>query len=120
MDPRSTKSLQPEVSPGPEAAGRLGIGHVEEWSKLAEFLTQHGSSSSILYYVAQRFSLEEVPPGVANGKTPEAPLWAIAIAKQRPPFQLKGVADRVYALMAVQSESEIAALRAAGKATVAQ
>lgn len=116
---RSVKSLQPEVSPGPEAAGRLGIDHVEPWSKLAEFLTKRGSSSSTLYYVAQRFSLEEVPYSVVNDQTREAsPLWAITIAKQRPSSQLKGVADRVYALMAVQSESEIAALRAAGKSTV--
>ena len=120
MGSRSTKSLQPEVSPDSEAAARLGIGHVEEWSKLSEFLAQRGSSSTTLYYVAQRFSLEELPPSVANGKIPEAPpLWAIAIAKQRPSFQLKEVADRVYALMAVQSESEIAALRAPGKVTVA-
>jgi Xaa-Pro aminopeptidase len=118
MDPRSAKSLQAEVSPGPEAARRLGIDHVGDWSELEDFLARHGSSSSTLYYVAQRFSLEEVPPSFAAGKTPEAPLWAIAVAKHRPSSQLKGVAGRVYALMAVQSESEIAALRAAGKATV--
>jgi hypothetical protein len=55
-------------------------------------------------------AMEEVPPSVAAGKTPVAPLWAIAVAKQRPSSQLEGVAGRVYALMAVQSESEIAAL----------
>src|SRR2546430_3430064 len=118
MDPRSAKSLQAEVSPGPEAARRLGIDHVGDWSELEDFLARHGSSSSTLYYVAQRFSLEEVPPSVAAGKTPEAPLWAIAVAKQRPSSQLKGVAGRVYALMAGQSESQISVLRAPGQATL--
>jgi len=117
MDPLSAKSLQPEVTPGPEAAKRLGIEHVEDWSELEQFLAQQDSSST-LYYVPQRFSLEEVPTSVAAGKTPEAPLWATEIAKQRPSFQLKGVGARIYTLMAVQSESEIAALRAAAKATV--
>ena len=118
MGPQFAKSLQPEVSPGPEAAKRLGVDYVWDWTRLQEFLAQQGSSSSTLYYVPQRFSLEEVPASVAAAKTPEAPLWAIAIAKQRPSFQLKGVGSRVYALMAVQSESEISALRAAAKTTV--
>jgi len=118
IGPLSAKDMEPEVSPGPEAAKRLGIDHVEDWSKLVEFLALHGTSASTLYYVSQRFSLEDVPASVAGEKMPEAPLWAIAISKQRPGFQLKEVAGQVYALMAVQSESEIVALRAAAKATV--
>ncbi len=118
IGPLSAKTMQPEVSPGPEAAKRLGIDHVEDWSELVAFLARHGSTPSTLYYVSQRFSLEEVPPNVAGEKTPEAPLWAVAIAKHLPAFQLQEVAARVYTLMAVQSESEIAALRAAAKATV--
>lgn len=116
MDPLSVKSLQPEVSPGPEAAKRLGIEHVEEWSGLQEFLKQHGNST--LYYVPQRFSLEEVPPNIAAGKAPEAPLWVTAIANQQPSFQVKDVGGKIFALMAVQSESEINELRNAAKATV--
>jgi len=54
MDPLSAKSLQPEVTPGPEAAKRLGIEHVEDWSELEQFLAQQDSSST-LYYVPQRF-----------------------------------------------------------------
>lgn len=114
----SAKQMEPEVSAGPEAAKRLSIEHVEDWSELATFLAQHGTSASTLYYVSQRFSLEEVPASIAGEKTPDAPLWAIAIARQQPALQLKEVAGRVYALMAVQSESEIDALRAAAKATV--
>jgi Xaa-Pro aminopeptidase len=118
MDPLSVKSLEPEISPGPEDEKHFGIEHVEDWSELQKFLANEVSSSPTLYYVPQRFSLEEVPANVAAGRTPEAPLWATEIAKQRPSFQLKGVGGRVYTLMAVQSESEIAALRAAAKATV--
>ena len=118
MDQQSAKSLQPEAFPGPETAKRLGIDHVEDWSELQRFLEQRGASVSTLYYVPQRFSLEELPANVVDAKTPAAPLWAIAIAKQRPAFQLKDAGGSVYTLMAVQSESEISALRAAAKATV--
>jgi len=116
--PLFASSLQPEVTPGVETAERLGIDHVEDWSQLENFLAQRARSPSTLYYVADRFALEELPPHLTAERTPEAPLWTIAIQKKWPSFQLKGVGDRLYTMMAVQSQSEIAALRAAAKATV--
>jgi len=118
MDPRSVKSLQPEVLPGAEAAARLGIDYVEDWSGFESFLTQKASSPSTLYYVPQRFSLEELPPSLAAQATPSAPLWAVTIAKKWPTFQLENAGNRVFALMAVQSPAEMESVRRAAKATV--
>jgi Aminopeptidase P, N-terminal domain len=42
--------LQPEVQPGPEAAKRLGIEHVVDWSELEGFLAARAGQSPPLYY----------------------------------------------------------------------
>lgn len=80
MDPISVESLRPEVSPGPDAADRLGMYRVEDWSKLEQFMKERSSSTSILYYAPQRFALEELPPELAANKS-AAPLWAADLSK---------------------------------------
>ena len=50
-DPPFRKSgLQPEVQPGTEAAKRLGIAHVVDWSELEQFLSAHVIQRLPLYY----------------------------------------------------------------------
>src|SRR5271156_3573961 len=48
--PFSRIGLQPEVQPGPEAALRLGIEHVVDWSELEGFLASHAGQAPPLYY----------------------------------------------------------------------
>jgi Xaa-Pro aminopeptidase len=118
MDPLSVKSLPPEVSPGTEAAARLGIDHVEEWSALESFLAKNARSLSTLYYAPQRFSLEELPPSLLAAQGPSPPLWAVTIAKKWPTLHLEDGGARIFALMAVQSPAEMESVRRAANATV--
>lgn len=118
MDPLSVKSLQPEVSPGPDAAERLGMYRVVDWSELEQFLREKGSSASPVYYVPQRFALEELPPGLV-GQNAGAPLWAIDLAKKWPVFTLRDVGGQIFTMMSVQTSGEIRELRAAAHASVA-
>jgi Xaa-Pro aminopeptidase len=117
MDPISVKSLRPEVSPGQDAAERLGMYRVEDWSELEQFMKEKASSASTLYYVPQRFALEELPPDLAGEKA-AAPLWAIDLWKKWPAVALKDVGGRIFTLMGVQSAAEIEELRAAAHASV--
>ena len=110
------KRVEPEVSPGADAAKRLGIEHVVDWTELEGFLAQRANSASPLYYIDS--AREELPANVSGGTAPDAPLWLISIAKKWPAFQPKPAGDRVSDLMAVQSPSETSELRAAARATV--
>ena len=116
--PPFSKILPPEISASPEAAKQLGIEHVVDWSELESFLAQRASSPTTLYYRASLSDAEELPSNITSEKNHQAPLWAITIATKWPSFQLKEAGRPVYGLMAVQSPREIAALRAAAKATV--
>ncbi|MBZ5570369.1 MAG: aminopeptidase P N-terminal domain-containing protein [Acidobacteriia bacterium] len=118
-DPPFSKIQPPEVSPGSEAANRSGVDHVVDFSALLNFLAQHATSPSTLYYLKDWQAVEELPSNLASEKAPEAPLWAVTLAAKWPSFELKEAHDRVYALMTVQSQSEMASVRAAAKATVA-
>jgi Xaa-Pro aminopeptidase len=117
MDPISVQSLRPEVSPGPDAAERLGMARVEDWSELEKFMEDKIRSAPILYYVPHRFGLEELPPGPIENAG--APLWAIGLLKKWPSLTLRDVGGRIFALMSVQRAAEIEDLRAAAHASVA-
>jgi Xaa-Pro aminopeptidase len=116
--PPYSKLLPPELSASPEAAKLLGIEHVVDWSELERFLTQRASLPTALYYLVSSSDLEELPPNITGRKSQKAPLWAITLASKWPSFQVREAGRQVYALMDVQGPSEIAALRAAAKATV--
>jgi Xaa-Pro aminopeptidase len=114
-----SKILPPEVSATPEAAKKLEIEHIVDWSELENFLAQRATSPTILYFPSTSPDVAELPSNISGENHAEIPLWAITIAKKWPSsFQLKNVRGPVFALMAVQSPSEIAASRAAAKATV--
>jgi Xaa-Pro aminopeptidase len=110
--------LQPEVTPGPEASKRLGIEHVVDWSELQEFLGSRASQTLPLYYAGDLAKFAELPDNLLAPNPPDAPMWLQLILKRWPAFQPKEAAERIQALMAVQSAEEIAASRLAAKATV--
>jgi hypothetical protein len=106
-----------EGSPGSDAVKRAGIEHVVDWSELTTFLERNATAAASLYYPAIGFSLPDLPPNITGGP-PNAPLWAAALAKNWPSFQLKEVGKQVNTLMDVQSSSELINVRAAAKASV--
>lgn len=116
--PFSRIGLQPEVKPGPEAAKRLGIEHVVDWTELEEFFTSHAAQAPRLYYAKDSTRFAELPHNLLSPKSPDAPTWLQIILQRWPAFEAKDEWTRIQALMAVQSPEEIAALRSAAKATV--
>ena len=106
-----------EGLPGSNSVKHAGIEHVADWSELKSFLDKNGASVTPLYFAPTGYSLPDLPPTV-SGDPSNAPLWAIAIAKQWPSFQLKEAGGRINTLMDVQSPSELIDVRAAAKATV--
>ncbi len=110
--------LQPEVQPGPEAAKRLGIEHVVDWSELEQFLSAHAVPRLPLYYADGRWDIGEIPRNLLNSKSPEAATWVQIILQRWPAFEAQDAGERITALMQVQSADEVAALRSAAKATV--
>ncbi len=118
MDAKSTAILPVEISPGPEAAKNLWFDQVEDWASLEGYLKQHASSAQTLYYVPQRFSLEELPPSFGSQTEPAAPLWAVTLAKKWPALNLKDAGGAIYQLMAVQSAGEMESVRLAAKSSV--
>lgn len=116
--PFQKSGLQPEVSPGPEAAKRLDIDHVVDWSELKNFLAQRASTPSRIYYTDPQSIPPEMPPNFLNQKAPAAPLWVQTILQEWPSFETKEVSQDVNGLMAVQSPEETSALRSAARATV--
>ena len=117
-DPPFLKSgLQPEVVPGVDAAKRLGIEHVVDWSELVGFLAQRAASPLLLYYADDSLTFSDLPPNLLGQKA-GVPLWAQAIHQKWPSIEMKEVGARVNALMAVQNPGEVSSLRSAGKATV--
>jgi Xaa-Pro aminopeptidase len=104
-------------SPGSDAVRRAGIEHVVDWSELANFLEKYRTATTTLYYQTVKYSRPELPPNII-GDTPDAPSWALAIARKWPSLHLKEAGARVKTLMDVQSPSELVDVRAAAEATV--
>jgi len=115
--PYQKRGLQPEVLPGADAAKRMGIDHVVDWSELDGFLSRQGPGVRI-YYAADVAEYPGLPANLLSVKAPEAPLWIQGILHKYPAFEVKEVMRDVDALMFVQDAGEIAALRSAAKTTV--
>ena len=111
--------LRPQVQPGPEAEQRLALQHVVDWSELKEFLAGHSGQQVSLYFANGFSNFDELPEDLLNTKSPQAPAWLQLILQKWPSFEGREATRRVQDLMTVQSDDEIAALRAAGQATVA-
>jgi Xaa-Pro aminopeptidase len=110
--------LRPEVQPGPEAEHRLAIQHVVDWSELKEFLVGRAGQQVSLYFANGFSNFDALPEVLLNAKSPQAPAWLQLILQKWPSFEGKEATQRVQDLMTVQNDGEIAALRAAAKATV--
>jgi len=117
--PFLTIGLQPEVNPGPEAAQRLGMEHVVDWTQLQQYFASHSGEAVPLYYAADEAAYPELPSNLFSAKSGGAPTWLQVILQRWPTFEAKEAGIRIQALMAVQSAEETAALRSAAKATVA-
>ena len=115
--PFSKFGLKPPVVPGTEAARKLGIEHVVDWSELERFL-ERAAPPARLYFARDPNATEEMPANLLNAKVPRAPLWVQIILSKWPAFEAKDATDPLNTLMSVQSSDEIAALRSAGKTTV--
>jgi Xaa-Pro aminopeptidase len=116
--PYQKRGLQPEVLPGVDAAKRLGIDHVVDWSELDGLLSRQASPGARIYYAADVAEYPELPANLLSAKAPEAPLWIQGILHKYPAFEVKEVMGDVNALMFVQDAGELDALRAAAKTTV--
>jgi Xaa-Pro aminopeptidase len=109
---------QPEVLPGADAAKRLGIDHVVDWSELDRFLSREVGSAPRIYYVDDPFRYPELPASLLSAKSPNSPLWMQEILHKYPSFEVKEVGSDVNALMFVQDAAEMVAIRSAAKTTV--
>src|ERR1700735_1072065 len=116
--PFSHMGLQPEVLPGPDAARQLGIAHVVDWSELEAFLAKHAASQTPLYIAPGISSGLAMPGNFTGQEAAYLPLWAVMIQQKWPSFKLVEAHAKVYELLSVQNAAEIAAVRAAAKATV--
>ncbi|MGC1645614.1 MAG: aminopeptidase P N-terminal domain-containing protein [Candidatus Sulfotelmatobacter sp.] len=116
--PYQKRGLQPEALPGPEAARRLGIDHVVDWSEFDGFLSRQAASSPRIFYADDNSAYPELPVNLLSAKAAQAPLWIQAILQKYPAFEVKEASDDLNALMFVQDAAEMAALRAAAKSTV--
>jgi Xaa-Pro aminopeptidase len=116
--PFSKSGLQPEAKPGPEAAKRLGIEHVVDWTELQEFFAARAGQAPLLYYADDPAKFAELPRNLFGAKSPGAPTWLEVILQKWPSFNTKEAAEPIQALMAIQSAEEIVALRLAARATV--
>ncbi len=110
--------LQPEALPEPDAAKRLGIEHVVDWTELESFLAQRAGSPTPVYYAAVPYTFAEMPKSLSSRTAPDAPAWLNLILQKWPSFEAREATNRVNALLAVQDADEIATLRSAAKATV--
>jgi len=116
--PFADSGLLPEVRPGPEAAKQLGIDHVVDWTELSTFLAARSGSAGPLYYANDFTKFAELPANLLSARTPEAPTWLQIILQKWPAFQAQEAGERIGALLAVQNQDEIAALRSAANSTV--
>jgi Xaa-Pro aminopeptidase len=116
--PFQKSGLQPEVQPGPEAAKRLGIEHVVDWSELEQFFSVRAVQRLPLYYVDDWAKFAELPHNLFGSKSPEIATWLQIILQRWRAFEAQEAGERITALMQVQSADEVAALRSAAKATV--
>jgi Xaa-Pro aminopeptidase len=99
-------------------AKKSGIEHVVDWSELNSFLAKKAGSSKRLY-VASDISVGPEMPGTFTGqKIDNLPLWSIMISQKWPSFQITKADEKVSALFEVQSDAELASVRAAAKATI--
>ena len=117
--PFSFLGLKPEVLPGPETVKRLGVDHAVDWSELENFLAQRAASPTRLYVAPGISSGMNMPASVTGFSAPHIPLWIQAIKQKWPSFELVEADEKVSDLLTVQDPEEIAALRAAAKASVA-
>jgi len=101
-----------------DAAQRMGIEHVEDWSALDVFLSRQAGPAPRIYYAADVTEYPELPANLLSAKAPEAPLWIQWLLHKYPAFEVKEVGRDLSALMFVQDAGEIAALRSAAKTTV--
>ena len=106
-----------EISPGPEAADRLGIEHVADWTELDGFLATNAARAT-LYYTNANLGFADLPPNITGRDNADAPSWVSLIAEKWPSLRPREATARVQALMDVQSQSELASVRAAAKSTV--
>jgi Xaa-Pro aminopeptidase len=116
--PFASSGLSPEVQPGPDAAKRLAIEHVVDWSELEGFLASRAGHAMPLYYGNEPFAFAELPSALLNARTPQAPAWLQILLQRWPSFEAKAAGKQIEALMEVQSAEEMVPVRAAAKATV--
>jgi len=114
----SRGGLALEAQPGAEAAKLLGFEHVVDWSEMETFFSGRAAQASVLYFANAEFKSPELPSNLLSSTSPAAPIWLQPILQKWPTFEAKDVTKRIERLMDVQSADEIAALRAAARATV--
>jgi Xaa-Pro aminopeptidase len=117
--PFAKGGLQPEVLPGQEAATRLAIDHVVDWSELQAFLERQAAPATKLYYANDTRAFNELPPTLSSPKSPNAPAWLQVILLKYPAFEPREERKRLDALLSIPAPEELVALRSAANSTVA-
>jgi Xaa-Pro aminopeptidase len=110
--------FKPEILPGSDAANRLGIEHVLDWSQLQDFLAKRAASPTRLYLAPGLSSGVGIPENFTGEKLPDIPLWAQWIRQRWPSFELVDAYEKTSDLLSVQDATELLSVRAAAKSTV--
>ena len=85
-----------EVQPGPEAAKRLGMEHVVDWSELEGFLKAPRADQALpIYYGNGLSTFTELPANLLSPKSPQAPMWLQIILQKWPAFEAKESGERI-------------------------
>ena len=117
--PYLKRGLRPEAQPGAEAAKRLGIAHVVDWSEMESFFSERAARAPVLYFADAGLEFGALPPNLLSPKSPTAPIWLQPILQKWPALEARDATSQIEGLMEVQNVDEIAALRTAATATVA-
>src|SRR5260370_14116249 len=95
--------LQPEVLPGADAAKRLSIHHVMDWSELDRFLSREAESAPRIYYADDASGYSELPANMPTTKAPKPPLCIQGMLQKYPSLPVKEVSADPMALMFVRN-----------------
>jgi hypothetical protein len=81
--------LQPEVQPGPEAAKRLGMEHVVDWSEFEGFLASHAGQAPPLYMATIYQYSPNCQPTFSARSRPKLRSGCRSFCKDGPPLKPK-------------------------------
>ncbi len=113
--PRAEATRVSEIRPGDEAARKLGMDHVVDWSELEPFLSSQMKAGAKVFFKPETAML---PEKLSATRDLRAPGWIQVLQKDFPDADFQSAGTKLYTLMAVESPSERHASEIAAQATV--